>query len=184
MNEHDDDWAEDLGPSKSQLKREAKDLVSLGEKLLHLPESQLPQIDLPEVVEAVLAAKKITKGNARKRQLQFIGKLLRKSDTTALVQLVNRFDASSKEHATQFHQLEDWRERLIAEDSKVLGEITDAYPDVDRQHLRTLTRNAIREKNEIDKSKARGDQTVKPPVQFRKLFQYLKSLLDSQGLDT
>lgn len=166
-----DELEEFEGPSKTQLKREAHAFVEMGEKLLEIPEAQLPQIELPEVVEAVLAAKKITKGNARKRQLQFIGKLLRKSDTTALVQLLNRFDASSTEHATQFHQLESWRERLIAGDQDVMEDIIAVHPDVDRQHLRSLTRNAIREQQKQQNS----DKPV-APAQFRKLFQYLKSL--------
>jgi ribosome-associated protein len=174
MNEDNFEFEEDFEPSKSQLKREAKDLVSVGEKLLKIPEQQLHQIELPEVVDAVLEAKKITKGNARKRQLQFIGKLLRKSDTTALVQLLNRFDASSAEHATQFHQLEDWRERLISEDASAMEEITSQFPHTDRQHLRTLTRNAIRERRVLA-----DNPQGKAPVQFRKLFQYLKSLIDS-----
>ncbi len=171
MNDEPLDNEEDLGPSKSQLKRDAQALVDLGEKLLTIPEQQLPQIELPEVVEAVLAAKKIRKGNARKRQLQFIGKLLRKSDTSALMQVINRFDASTAQHATQFHQLEDWRERLINDDATVMSEITAQHPHLDRQHLRSLVRNAIRERQQIA-------DTDKPPIQFRKLFKYLKSLLD------
>ena len=173
MIEDEFDYDEDLGPSKSQLKRDAKDLVAMGEKLLKVPEQQLHQIDLPDVVDAVLEAKKITKGNARKRQLQYIGKLLRKSDTAALVQLLNRFDASTIEHATQFHQLEDWRERLIGGDATAMEEITTQYPNTNRQHLRSLTRNAIREREALESNPG------KPPVQFRKLFQYLKTLLDT-----
>ncbi len=172
MSDDTFDSEEDLGPSKSQLKRDAQALVELGEKLLTIPEQQLPQIELPQVVDAILEAKKIRKGNARKRQLQFIGKLLRKSDTTALMQVINRFDASTTEHATQFHQLENWRERLINEDSGAMNEITEQYPEVDRQQLRTLVRNAIRERQQTE-------GTNKPPVQFRKLFQFLKSLLDN-----
>lgn len=174
MSDELDEFDEGLGPSKSQLKRDAQALVELGEKLLKLPEQQLPQIELPEVVEAVLEAKKIRKGNARKRQLQFIGKLLRKSDTTALMQLINRFDASSNEHAAQFHQLEEWRERLISEDNAVINEISAEFPELDRQRLRSLTRNAIQERQQQE-----GAQNPKPPVHFRKLFQYLKSLVDA-----
>lgn len=174
MKDENPEIEEERGPSKSQLKRDAQNLVDLGEKLLTLPEKQLPQIGLPDVVDAVLAAKKIRKGNARKRQLQFIGKLLRKSDITELMQIVNRFDASTTAHATQFHQLESWRERLINDDASAMTEITNEYPGVDRQHLRTLTRNATRERSKLTES----NQT-QAPVQFRKLFQYLKSLVDS-----
>jgi ribosome-associated protein len=172
MNDQNEDYEDDEwdGPSKSQLKRDAKALVGLGEKLLVVPEDQLQQIGLPDVVNAVLEAKKITKGNARKRQLQYVGKLLRNADLTEVHQLVDRFDASSTEHVTKFHQLENWRERLIEEDNQVIGEIMAVYPDVDRQQLRSLSRNAIAERK-ADKQ---------PPVHFRKLFQYLKTLLDSQ----
>lgn len=171
MNEEPSDQEEELydGPSKSQLKREAHAMIEVGERLLNVPKDQLHQIGLPDVVEAVLDAKKIKKGNARKRQMQYIGKLLRKADTTELEQLLNRFDASTIEHATQFHQLESWRERLIEQDNDALSEIIEQYPSVDRQHLRALTRNAIQERQ---KEKV-------PPVQFRKLFQFLKSLADA-----
>ena len=69
FDEHEE-YAEDEydGPSKSQLKRDAKALVALGEKLMTIPEDQLQQTGLPDVVDAVLDAKKIKKGNARKRQ--------------------------------------------------------------------------------------------------------------------
>lgn len=169
-DEHDTD-DEDLydGPSKSQLKRDAKALVALGEKLLHIPEAQLKQTGLPDVVNAILETKKITKGNARKRQLQYVGKLLRNADLTEVNQIVDRFDASSTEHVTKFHQLEEWRERLIAEDNQVVGEIMAVYPEVNIQQLRSLSRNAVNER--------RAEK--QPPVHFRKLFQYLKSLLDS-----
>lgn len=172
MNDTTDDYLDEDeydGPSKSQLKRDAKALVALGEKLLVIPEDQLQQIGLPDVVDAITDAKKITKGNARKRQLQYVGKMLRHADLTELHQVIDRFDASSTEHVTKFHQLEDWRERLIEEDSQVVGDIMAVYPEVDIQQLRSLTRNAITERK-ADKQ---------PPIHFRKLFQYLKSLLDA-----
>lgn len=168
MDEESEEFEYD-GPSKSQLKRDAKALVELGERLLTIPEDQLPQIELPDVVTAILETKKIKKGNARKRQLQYVGKLLRNSDLTHLEHLIARFDASTDEHATKFHRLEDWRERLIDEDKTVLPEIIEVYPDLDRQHIRALVRNAI---NERLKEKY-------PPVHFRKLFQYLKTLMDA-----
>lgn len=157
-------------PSKSQRKREMHALKDLGEQLLDIPEDQLERLSNPDLIEAVLACKRITKGNARKRQLQYIGKILRKNeaDVEEVHELVDRFDARSKAHVALFHQLEQWRESLIAQDPNVLDEISAQFPDVDRQHLRQLTRNAIDERNE----------ERQPPVHFRKLFQYLKSLAD------
>lgn len=161
---------DDRAPSKSQRKREVHALKDLGEKLLDIPEDQLLKLKNAGIIAAVQACKRITKGNARKRQLQYIGKLLRKDETdVAQVQeLVDRFDTSSQAHVAQFHQLEQWREGLIDQSPGVMEQIISTYPDVDRQHLRQLARNAI------DERKEERD----PPVHFRKLFQYLKSLLD------
>ena len=157
-------------PSKSQRKRELHALKDLGEQLLNIPEEQLQRLSNPDLVEAVMACKRITKGNARKRQLQYIGKLLRKDDPVVqeVRELVDRFDARSQAHVALFHQLEQWREALIEEDPTVLDDIANEYPQVDRQHLRQLTRQAIDERN----------AAREPPVHFRKLFQYLKSLAD------
>ncbi len=167
----DDDLEEEYdGPSKSQLKREAKAIVDLGERLLDVPEQQLLQLPYQQIIDAVQACKKITKGNARKRQLQYIGKLIRSVGPEAIQKVVDRFDASSKEHNLQFQQLETWRERLINNDKNAMSEIMDRYPDLDRQHLRQLVRNAINE----------AEKEIQPPVNFRKLFQFLKSLSDNQ----
>tara|TARA_R110002073_G_scaffold37559_17_gene108256 strand:+ start:1140 stop:1646 length:507 start_codon:yes stop_codon:yes gene_type:complete len=168
MDDENEEFEYD-GPSKSQLKRDAKALVDVGERLLTIPEDQLSQIGIPEVVTAIIETKKIKKGNARKRQLQYVGKLLRNADLTNLQHLIARFDASTDEHVTKFHQLEDWRERLIEEDNSAIPEIVEVYPALDRQHLRSLVRNAISER--------RAEK--QPPVHFRKVFQYLKSLMDA-----
>ncbi|MFT6435970.1 MAG: ribosome-associated protein [Candidatus Azotimanducaceae bacterium] len=161
-----EDELEDRGPSKSQRKRDMQSLRDLGEKLLLLPADHLEQIPEPAIVIAVQECKKITKGNARKRQLQYIGKLLSKTDLTDVQDMIDRFDASTRTHVTQFHKLEQWREKLISGDNSVLDDISSKFPGVDRQHLRQLTRKATTER----------EKEVEPPVQFRKLFQYLKSL--------
>jgi ribosome-associated protein len=163
-----DDNEEELTPSKSQRKRDLADLRSLGEQLLSIPEDQLEKLENPTLIEALLECKKIRKGNARKRQIQYIGKLLRQGDADIARELIDRFDASSKSHLMQFHRLEQWRERLISDDADVTNEIADEYPDLDRQHLRQLVRNAASERTE----------ERDPPIHYRKLFQYLKSLAD------
>lgn len=153
-------------PSKSQRKREMQALRDLGERLIDLPDAELTKLDDPELVEAVVAARKIGRGNARKRQVQYIGKLMRHTDVDAIRELLDRFDAGSRAHVQQFHLLEEWRERLMFGDDRVMEEIAERYPHIDRQHLRQLARNAIAERRE----------ERDPPVHFRKLFQYLKSL--------
>ncbi|MFT4821999.1 MAG: ribosome-associated protein [Candidatus Pseudothioglobus sp.] len=163
----DNDLIEDQydGPSKSQRKRDMHALRDLGERLTELPEAHVKELLSPELMDILLACKKITKGNARKRQIQYLGKRLRQIDTDKLQALIDRFDASTQDHANQFHRLERWRERLINQDATALEEILELIPEIDRQHLRQLTRLAISER----------DQQKQPPVQFRKLFQYLKS---------
>ena len=162
MNEFEQD--ETLPPSKSQRKREMHALRDMGEKLLTVPEAQLKGLSDMAIVDAVMACKKITKGNARKRQLQYIGKLMRKTDVEEIRIMLDRLDASTGAHVAQFHRLEQWRERLIEQDPAAMEEVFDAFPDIDRQHLRQLVRNAITER----------EAAREPPVYFRRLFQFLK----------
>ena len=162
MDEFEQDEA--LPPSKSQRKRDMHALRDMGERLLDIPQAQLKGLSDTAIVEAVMACKKITKGNARKRQLQYIGKLMRKTDVDEIRTLLDRLDASKGAHVAQFHQLEQWRERLIAEDPAAMEEVFGAFPDMDRQHLRQLVRHAIAER----------DAAREPPIYFRRLFQFLK----------
>ena len=161
-SDHSED--EEQHPSKSQRKREMHALRDLGERLLTVPENQLRTLSATDIVEAVLTCKKITKGNARKRQLQYIGKLMRSADVEEIQQLVDRLDASSSAHVAQFHRLEQWRDGLISEEPATMEAVLAAFPEINRQHLRQLVRNAIAERNE----------ERAPPVYFRRLFQYLK----------
>ena len=167
----DEEWGEDRPPSKSQRKRDMEALRGLGRRLTTISDEMLSRISDPELIAAVRAAKKITKGSARKRQVQYIGKLLRSGPVDEVQDLIDRLDASSHAHATRFHQLEQWRERLITEDPDALDELIEAFPDVDRQHLRQLVRAAVSER-------AAGRE---PPVHYRKLFQYLRALSDGVG---
>jgi ribosome-associated protein len=159
---------DDPPASKSQRKREMEALRDLGRRLLTVPEDMLSKLTDPALIAAVRAAKKITRGSARKRQIQYIGKLLRSDIVNQVQGIIDRLDASSRSHTTQFHQLEIWREQLIADDPVAMTELTTAYPGLDRQHLRQLVRNAITERTEDRPS----------PVHYRKLFQYLRHLFD------
>lgn len=152
-------------PSKSQKKRDMDELKVLAARLLELTADDVNKIPDARVLEAVVAGKKITKGNAKKRQLQFIAKLISKVDIEPIRNIVDVLDASSTHHLKIFHQLETWRERLITGDESVMSEIFGMDPQADRPKLRALVRNAINERE-------RGDQNV----HFRKLFQFLKTL--------
>lgn len=162
------DWDEfDDRPSKSQLKRDAHELKDLGAALIKLNEATLQTLPLSdELRQAINEARRINKHGALKRQIQFIGKLLRNSDAEqirdAYEQAVNHFQQDVK----HFHVIEQWRDRLLAEGDTALGELISQAPTADRQHIRQLVRSAHKEK--LDN---------KSPRAARELFQYLKSLL-------
>ena len=153
------------GPSMSQRKRDMQALKDLAQKLSELSAEQLDAIDDPGIKEAILSAKKITKGNARKRQLQYAAKLLSRIDVTPIQAVVDEMDASSAVHVQKFHQLETWRERLIDGDPDAMNEFLSLYPQTDRQQLRHHIRQAQQETLTNPDRKA----------QFRKLFQFLKN---------
>lgn len=160
--------------SKSQRKREMQELRLLGEKLVQLNDEQLIPLSSTVIIKAVRDCRKITKGNARKRQIQYIAKLLRNIQVNDIRKVIDRYDASSKTHARQFHQLEKWREQLITGDYSAIDEIATTYKAIDRQQLKQLTRKAIHERLKITNEQFDG-----PPTHYRRLFQYLKSLADS-----
>ena len=140
-------------------------LKELGDRLTELSPDHLAKIDNDQVREAVEAARKITKGNARKRQIQYIAKLLSRIDVGPIRNIVETLDASSAAYIQKFHQLESWRERLVDGSSEALSEVLDTFPHADRQQLRHLVRKACDERKI-------GQQTT----HFRRLFQFLKAL--------
>lgn len=159
------DGAEDLGPSKSQRKRESTALQDLGTELIGLSRDQLKKIELPERLrEAIYEAQRITAHGAIRRQRQFIGKLMRDADTAPIQAALDEIRGISAAATARQHALERLRTRLI-EDEAVIGEIAQAHPGVDITRLRQLRRNAIKEQ-----------QLGKPPRAFRELFRVLREL--------
>lgn len=153
-------------PSKSQLKREARAMTKLGEQLVSLDDKQLRHLQLAEpVLDAVLTARKIKQHGARKRQLLFLGKLLRQTDTSEISARLEALHGLAQQEARAFHQLEQWRDKLLADDD-ALTQLLNEYPAVDSQHIRQLIRSARREQ-----------QLNKPPSAARSLFRYLRSML-------
>ncbi len=157
-------------PSKSQKKREASAIQALGERLLDLSDKQLREIDIPEALsQAVALAKTIKARSGRKRQLQYIGKLMRNLDTEPIEAYFNRLDANVTTVNAGFHRLERWRDRLVAEGNAALNDAMQEFPSLDLQHLRQLIRNARNGKNPKLSTKAK-----------RELFQYLKQLIQEK----
>ncbi|WP_284155409.1 ribosome biogenesis factor YjgA [Sulfuricystis multivorans] len=152
-------------PSKSALKRAMIELQALGEELVALSAEQLKKIDLPEELrEAVRDAQRFTQHEARRRQLQFIGRLMRNLDAEPIRAALDDIRGISALANARQHALERLRARLLA-DEKVIGEIAAIHPDADLQKLRQLRRNALKEQ-----------ELGKPPRAFRELFRVLREL--------
>lgn len=152
-------------PSKSQRKRDMHDLQDLGEKLALLPRERLAKVDLPDSLRrAIEEVQRITKHEARRRQMQYIGKLMRDVDPAPLRETLAAFEGKSHAETARLHRVERLRERLLA-DEAVLTEIGSEHPGTDLQRLRQLRRNALKEQDE-----------GRPPRAFRELFRELRDL--------
>lgn len=161
--------------SKTRAKEEVEALQELGKRLVSVGNDRLKKVDIPEALrDAVLDAKKITSHGALRRQMQYIGKLMRDVDTDPIQEMLDELDGISNKANARFHALEKLRDRLIADES-VITALKNDYPALDVSALRTLRRNAIKEQTE-----------QKPPKAYRALFQLLKSLEsdEADNLDT
>lgn len=164
LHDEDDDFDR---PSKSQLKRESHVLQSLGEDLLTLPTSRLEPLNLPEILlDALRMAKKITSHEGRRRQMQYIGKLMRRVDPEPIRQAVAAYKLGHAKDSLALHESEAWRERLLADDNALQSFIAE-HAGIDVQQLRSLVRAARKDAaNEPEKRSGRA---------FRELFQFIKT---------
>ncbi len=154
--------------SKTQRKQLMHNLQELGEVLVELPKEKIKQLDLPEnLLDAVLEAKRITAHGGRRRQLQFIGKLMRTIDPEPIQTKIDQWNGNHAEETARMHRLENWRQRLL-DDDDALSEFLTQHPGFDVQQLRTLIRNARKEA-----------QQQKPPKSSRELFRTLREGLAS-----
>lgn len=164
VDSYDDSLGE--GKSKTQVKRELHALVDLGERLTTLKPDTLNKLPLTDALRKALAdAPKHTAHIARKRHIQFIGKLMRDQEIDEILVLLDQLDASTRQYNERFHNLERWRDRLTGGTDAVLDTFCTEYPDADRQHLRQLIRQAQHEA-----------ATNKPPATTRKIFKYIREL--------
>ena len=149
--------------SKTQIKNEMSERQALGMQLTKLAPDTLKKIGLSEeLLEAVLFYKKITANGALKRQAQFIGRLMRDTDPEPIQAYLNKLKGDNAEHNAAMQRLELLRERLVESDD-ALTELISNKPELPISELRTLIRNARREKEQN-----------KPPKAYRELFQLLK----------
>jgi len=161
---------QDERPSRTQRKKEVEALQALGERLVALNAAQLGVVPLPdELREAVLEAQRIRSREGHRRQLQYIGKLMRGIDPAPIRAALERWDGQSREATAAHHRIERWRTRLLDDDG-ALTEFARAHPHADLQRLRTCVREARKERL------AGGE-----PRRFRDLFRLIREAEAGSG---
>ena len=165
MSDHDD--FEDEGPSKSELKRQVRALQDLGDELVALPVVEFDALDLPDDLrEAVATARRITAHGARVRQRLYIGKLLRHTDVEPIRTALARRADVDRQRIRREHAIEQWRERLLADEAAAWTELGGLIEGRDLQQLRALARQARAERD-----------AARPPAAARQLFRRLREAL-------
>jgi len=153
-------------PSKSQLKRESHELQALGEGLAELSDDRLAALNAPEsLIEAIRTYKRTRSHEGRRRQMQYIGKLMRQADAEPLREAVAAMQLPNARDTLALHQAENWRERLIADDTALADWLAE-HPDTDTQQLRSLVR-AARKEGALPPEQRHGRS-------YRELFQFIK----------
>ncbi|TBM01007.1 ribosome-associated protein [Hafnia paralvei] len=166
--ENDIDKDEDdeiIWVSKSEIKRDAEALKDLGAELVDLGKNALDKIPLDADLRAAVELAQRIKKEGRRRQLQLIGKMLRQRDPEPIQIALDKLNNRHNQQVALFHKLEQIRDRLIDEGDDAISLVLELYPKADRQQLRSLIRNAKKEK-----------ATNKPPKSARQIFQYLREL--------
>ena len=157
--------------SKTRKKKEMQYRQELGEKLLTLKQNQLEELCLPEeLLRAFEETKRIKKNEALRRHKQYIGRLMRDLDIDPIVNYLEKLETSHHINTRAFHQLELLRDSLLAGGNSEIGEAIEAFPQVDRQKLRQLVRNA---KNEKKNNESHHSNETK---HSRVLFRFLRDL--------
>ena len=162
-------------PSRTDRKRESDELQKLGEDLLTLRADLMTRLALSDkLTDAIAEAKHITNFEGKRRQLQFVGKLMRKLDAETLEQVraaLNEQHSGSASETLALHQVEQWRERLIAEDDAFQDWVT-RHPRSDSQQLRALIRQTRK-----DAQPTLAGETPRHGKAYRELFQLVRSQL-------
>ncbi|MDY0902070.1 ribosome biogenesis factor YjgA [Pantoea agglomerans] len=181
MTKQPDEWLDDVPDndeeedeeiiwvSKSEIKRDAEELKRLGAELVDLGKNSLDKIPLDERLRTEVELAQRIKKEGRRRQLQLIGKLLRSIDVEPIRVALDKLNNRHNQQVALFHKLEMLRDRLIEQGDEAMGDVIALYPDADRQQLRSMIRNAQKEKA--------GN---KPPKSARQIFQYLRELAEAK----
>jgi ribosome-associated protein len=172
MAEYEDqDFFEEEGRGRSRRKREAEVLKDLGEELVRLPEAELAALPLDEKLrDAIELARRITAHGGAARQRQLIGKILRHTDVAEIRAAIERRQLDQRLQAREFHRLETWRDRLLAEGEPAIVALLATETRLDAARLRRYVDTARHEA-------ALG----RPPAAARELFRWLREALAAGG---
>ena len=170
-----DDPDHDYGPSRTQQRRDALAVLAFANQLMELPPSKLARLNLPEDVQREIDnTRRITAHIARKRQMAFLAKVMRRHDDSAFADaraVLGENKERQRQETAAMHRMEAMRERLLGDEGDTaMSELIATHPQVDRQHLRSLIRQARLERD-----------NNKPPRPFREIFQHLKELTAAEG---
>ncbi len=161
----------DIRPSKTRLKQKAHDLQALGVQLTELSRDRLDRIEMPDPLRDALEDYRRTKSfEGKRRQLQYIGKLMHNADESVLREAVAAATLGSAQNTLALHQAEQWRLALVTDDEAMTRWLHE-HPDTDTQQLRSLVRAARR-----DSAGLKPED--RQPKSYRELFQFLRPLLD------
>jgi ribosome-associated protein len=168
---------EEVGPpSKTQLKADADEKQALGEALLTLRADLMARLDLPDkLLDAIASAKKITNFEGKRRQMQFIGKLMRPLDAEPIREAINEQLNGSAQLTLALHLAEQWRDKLAADD-EALGAWLTEYPGCDAQQLRALIRQARK-----DYKPEKPGEAPRHGKSYREIFQLVKAAMKSKA---
>ena len=156
--------------SKTKRKQQMHELQDMGEELVELSKDALSKIPMSEdLADAIREYKRLNSHEARRRQMQFIGKIMRKEDTDPIREKLEQIRGSSTAATALLHRIERYRTEMIAKDEAITQFLAD-YPNALVQELRTLVRNARKEAEQ-----------EKPPKAFRELFQFIKAELEREA---
>lgn len=167
---YDDVNPDDYIKSKSQVKREMHALQDLGERIVEMNEKQLASLPLSdEMLESIYLARKMPPKDSRRRQIQYIGRLMREGNHEEIQAAVDKMQNRSDQHIHLQHQVERYRDLLIDNDKNAFQQLVTSCPGIDVQHLRQLIRSAQKEKEEN-----------KTPASARKLFAYIREQMEAR----
>lgn len=160
----------DSGPSKTRLKQQSHELQALGNAVSQLSAERFAAIEMPEILrDAITEFRRTRSHEGRRRQMQYVGKLMRHADEKALREAVASATLGSAKDTLMLHETERWRADLIADDEAMTTWL-NGYPGTDTQQLRSLVRAARRDTKDLVPE-------ARQPKSHRELFHFIKPFL-------